>query len=80
MRAWLFTILRSTFHPERRRATREVPDPDGTMSERMAVKPDHDGRPPLADVRLRSHRCRMWSAKRRCSSGVKASPTGRRPL
>jgi RNA polymerase sigma-70 factor (ECF subfamily) len=51
MRAWLFTILRNTFYSERRRAAREVPDHDGTMSERMAVKPDHDGRLALADFR-----------------------------
>jgi RNA polymerase sigma-70 factor (ECF subfamily) len=51
MRAWLFTILRNTFYSERRRAAREVPDHDGAMSERMAVKPDHDGRLALADFR-----------------------------
>ena len=51
MRAWLFTILRNTFYSERRQAAREVGDPDGTMSERMAVRPDHDGRLALADFR-----------------------------
>ena len=51
MRAWLFTILRNTFYSERRRAAREVPDHDGTMSDRMAVKPDHDGRLALSDFR-----------------------------
>ena len=51
MRAWLFTILRNTFYSERRKAAREVGDHDGTMSERMAVRPDHDGRLALADFR-----------------------------
>ena len=51
MRAWLFTILRNTFYSERRKAAREVADHDGTMSERMAVRPDHDGRLALADFR-----------------------------
>jgi RNA polymerase sigma-70 factor (ECF subfamily) len=51
MRACLFTILRNTFYSEWRRAAREVPDHDGTMSEWMTVKPDHDGRLALADFR-----------------------------
>ena len=51
MRAWLFTILRNTFYSERRKAARETADHDGTMSERMAVRPDHDGRLALADFR-----------------------------
>jgi RNA polymerase sigma-70 factor, ECF subfamily len=51
MRAWLFTILRNTFYSERRKAAREVADHDGTMSERMAVKPDHDGKLALSDFR-----------------------------
>ena len=49
MRAWLFTILRNTFYSERRKAAREVADHDGTMSERMSVRPDHDGNLALAD-------------------------------
>jgi RNA polymerase sigma-70 factor (ECF subfamily) len=51
MRAWLFTILRNTFYSERRKAAREVADHDGTMSERMSVRPDHDGNLALADFR-----------------------------
>jgi RNA polymerase sigma-70 factor (ECF subfamily) len=51
MRAWLFTILRNTFYTERRKAAREVADSDGTFSERLAVRPDHDGVLVLADFR-----------------------------
>ncbi|PVA11217.1 RNA polymerase subunit sigma [Pelagivirga sediminicola] len=51
MRAWLFTILRNTFYSERRKAKREVADVDGAMTERMAVKPAHDGNLALTDFR-----------------------------
>ncbi len=51
MRAWLFTILRNTFYSERRKARREVPDPDGIYAMRLSVKPDHDGRLAFADFR-----------------------------
>jgi RNA polymerase sigma-70 factor (ECF subfamily) len=51
MRAWLFTILRNTFYSERRKAARVVADHDGSLSDRMAVRPDHDGRLALADLR-----------------------------
>lgn len=51
MRAWLFTILRNTFYSERRKAKREVADVDGAMTERMAVKPAHDGHLALTDFR-----------------------------
>ena len=51
MRAWLFTILRNTFYSERRKAARDVADHDGTLSERMTVLPDHDGRLALAEFR-----------------------------
>ena len=44
LRAWLFTILRNTFYSERRKAWREVGDPDGEISGRLAEKPAHDGR------------------------------------
>ncbi|MGR3323371.1 MAG: RNA polymerase sigma factor [Pseudooceanicola sp.] len=44
MRAWLFTILRNTFYSSRRKAGREVGDPDGIAAETLAVKPEHDGR------------------------------------
>ncbi len=41
MRAWLFTILRNTFYSGRRKAGREVEDPEGTISGRLAVPADH---------------------------------------
>lgn len=44
MRAWLFTILRNTFYSNRRKAGREIGDAEGTMTEQLSVKPDHDGR------------------------------------
>lgn len=51
MRAWLFTILRNTFYSQRRKAAREVEDSDGAMTERLSVKPAHDGRLHMADFR-----------------------------
>jgi RNA polymerase sigma-70 factor (ECF subfamily) len=50
-RASLFTILPNTFHSERRKRAREDADHDGTMSERMAVRLDDDGRLAPADFR-----------------------------
>lgn len=44
MRAWLFTILRNTFYSNRRKAGREISDTEGTMTDQLSVKPDHDGR------------------------------------
>ncbi|MBW4983569.1 RNA polymerase sigma factor [Mameliella sp. CS4] len=52
MRAWLFTILRNTFYSLRRKRKREVEDADGTMSEGLATKPDHDGRLNLRDFKV----------------------------
>ena len=52
MRAWLFTILRNTFYSLRRKRKREVEDADGTMSESLATKPDHDGRLNLRDFKV----------------------------
>jgi RNA polymerase sigma-70 factor (ECF subfamily) len=43
MRGWLFTILRNNFYSNRRKATREVADPEGVFVGQMSVKPDHDG-------------------------------------
>lgn len=51
LRAWLFTILRNTFYSERRRAKRHVADAEGIMSERIAVKPAHDGTLAMHDFR-----------------------------
>ena len=49
LRAWLFTIQRNTFYSDRRKAKRMVADVDGVMAEKMATKPDHDGRMALRD-------------------------------
>ena len=51
MRAWLFTILRNTYYSSRRKAKREVADVDGVFTERLSVKPDHDGKLQLADFK-----------------------------
>lgn len=50
LRAWLFTILRNSFHSLNRKRSREVADVDGEMAARLATKPDHDGRMALADL------------------------------
>lgn len=44
MQAWLFTILRNTFYSSRRKAKREVGDPDGIAAASLSEKPAHDGR------------------------------------
>lgn len=44
LRAWLFTILRNTFYSDRRKASREVADPDGFHVSNLSVLPHHDGR------------------------------------
>ncbi|MCB4454798.1 RNA polymerase sigma factor [Leisingera sp. McT4-56] len=49
MRAWLFTILRNTFYSLRRKRKREVEDADGVLSEKLAQKPEHDGRLHMRD-------------------------------
>ena len=49
LRAWLFTILRNVFYSDRRRAGREVGDADGSFTDSLASKPDHDGRLALSD-------------------------------
>lgn len=51
MRAWLFTILRNTYYSNRRRAKREVADPEGIMTEQLSEKPAHDGRLQMSDFR-----------------------------
>ena len=50
LRAWLLTILRNTYYSGRRKQAREVADVDGVLTERLASKPDHDGRLALADL------------------------------
>ncbi len=49
LRGWLFTILRNVFYSDRRRAGREVGDADGSFTDSLASKPDHDGRLALGD-------------------------------
>ncbi len=44
LRAWLFTILRNTFFSNRRKTSREVPDPDGIHAGNLSVLPQHDGK------------------------------------
>ena len=44
LRAWLFTILRNTFFSNRRKASREVADPDGIYAGSLSVLPQHDGK------------------------------------
>jgi RNA polymerase sigma-70 factor (ECF subfamily) len=51
LKAWLFTILRNTFFSQRRRATREVADPDGIHAATLSVPPSHDGRLAFNDFR-----------------------------
>lgn len=51
MRAWLFTILRNTYYSSKRKYHRETSDPDGILTDSMAVKPDHDGRLQYLDFR-----------------------------
>jgi RNA polymerase sigma-70 factor (ECF subfamily) len=51
MRAWLFTILRNTYYSNRRRAKREVADPEGAMVDQLSEKPAHDGRLQMNDFR-----------------------------
>ncbi len=51
MRAWLFTILRNNFYTSRRKLNREVADIDNVFSDKMSVKPDHDGRLQMMDFR-----------------------------
>ena len=51
MRAWLFTILRNTYYSNRRKAKREVADPEGVFVAKMSEKPAHDGRLQMAEFR-----------------------------
>lgn len=51
LRAWLFTILRNTYYSNRRKMKREVADVDGVFTERLAVKPSHDGNLQMTDFR-----------------------------
>lgn len=52
MRAWLFTILRNNFYTSRRKLNREVADVDNAFSDRLSVKPDHDGHLQMRDFKV----------------------------
>jgi RNA polymerase sigma-70 factor (ECF subfamily) len=51
MRAWLFTILRNNYYSSRRKLNREVADVDSVFSDKLSVKPDHDGRLQMMDFK-----------------------------
>ena len=51
MAAWLFTILRNTFHSEYRKRRREVEDVDGLFAARLAVEPDQSAGLEFADLK-----------------------------
>lgn len=51
MRAWLFTILRNNYYSSRRKLNREVADVDNVFSDKLSVKPDHDGRLQMMDFK-----------------------------
>ena len=51
MRAWLFTILRNTYYSSRRKAKREVADPEGVFVGQMSEKPAHDGHLQMEEFR-----------------------------
>lgn len=51
MRAWLFTILRNNFYSSRRKLNREVADVDSVFSDKLSVKPEHDGRLQMMDFK-----------------------------
>jgi RNA polymerase sigma-70 factor (ECF subfamily) len=50
VRSWLFVILRNHHYSLLRRRSREVEDPEGTLSAGIAVDPDHHAERELADV------------------------------
>jgi len=51
LRAWLFTILRNTYYSNRRKARREVADPEGSLQGQLAEKPRHDGHLQMTEFR-----------------------------
>lgn len=51
LNAWLFTILRNSFHSEFRKRRREVEDPDGSYASRLKVQPDQGARLDFEDFR-----------------------------
>jgi RNA polymerase sigma-70 factor, ECF subfamily len=48
-KAWLFTILRNIFFSEQRKRKREVEDPEGHLSARLAVHPEQQGHMDVCD-------------------------------
>lgn len=50
MRAWLYRILRNTYFNHLRQRRREVPDPDGLLTESLRVPPAQPGRVELREV------------------------------
>jgi RNA polymerase sigma-70 factor (ECF subfamily) len=50
LEAWLFTILRNSFHSEYRKRRREVEDPDSVYARRLMVQPEQEARVMLDDV------------------------------
>jgi len=50
VRSWLFVILRNYQYSLRRRRKCEVEDPEGALSDSIAVAPNHHGEGDLADV------------------------------
>ena len=50
LRAWLFTILRNEFYTYFRKRKREVEDADGAIAAAVAVYPEQEGHPDLADM------------------------------
>ena len=50
LEAWLFTILRNSFHSEYRKRRREIEDPDSAYARRLMVQPEQEPRVMLDDV------------------------------
>jgi RNA polymerase sigma-70 factor (ECF subfamily) len=50
LEAWLFAILRNSFHSEYRKRRREVEDPDSAYARRLMVQPEQEARVMLDDV------------------------------
>jgi RNA polymerase sigma-70 factor, ECF subfamily len=50
LQAWLFTILRNSFHTEHRKRSREVEDRDGTHAQALVTLPDQMARLELQDL------------------------------
>lgn len=51
LKGWLFTILRNDFYSKMRKTGREIADPDGAFSSRLAVHPEQHGSLDLQDFR-----------------------------